>query len=129
MQRPVPDPEQPDINRVRALRTQTVRRGNHVVANGPAVAVRVDGDDLSVVVCFDLVPDVALVDLVAQAGNLIPRAGCAQWAWVVAWSPASPRPSYSPFQRRTATPCILPFCESPGQRRKAAHRDAGPETQ
>ena len=69
--RPVPDPEQPDINSVRALRTQTVRRGNHVVANGPAVAVHVDGDDLSVVVCFDLVPDVALVDLVAQAGNLI----------------------------------------------------------
>ena len=82
MQRPVPDPEQPDINSVRALRTQTVRRGNHVVANGPAVAVRVDGDDLSVVVCFDLVPDVALLDVVAQAGNLIPRAG---WRSEAGW--------------------------------------------
>ena len=70
MQRPVPDPEQPDINGVRALRPQAVPRGNHVVANGPAPTVHVYGDDLSAIIGFDLLPDVPLIYLVAEAGRL-----------------------------------------------------------
>ena len=65
------DAEQPHINRIRAPRSQAVRRGDHIVADGPAAAAHVDGDDLAAVVGLDLPPNVALVDLVAEAGGLL----------------------------------------------------------
>ena len=66
MQCAMPDPEQPDINSARSLRTETVRRGNHGVADGPTAAVHIDGDDRSVVVGLDLGTNVALVYLVTE---------------------------------------------------------------
>ena len=75
MQRSVPDPEQPDVNSVRALRPQAVRRNNHVIANGPAPCINIYGDYLSLMIGFDLGPDIPFVYLVAQAGGLITGAG------------------------------------------------------
>ena len=70
MQCPVSDPEQPDVNSVRALCPQLVRSGYHVIANRPATAFNVDGDNFASVVRFDLWADVPLVYLVAETGRL-----------------------------------------------------------
>ena len=53
------------------LDPEAVRRGNHVVANGPVAALHVNGNDLPVVVGFNLVTDVPLVYFVAKAGRLL----------------------------------------------------------
>ena len=74
MQCAMPDPEQPDVNSARSLRTETVRRGNHGVTDGPTAAVHINGDDRSVMVGFDVLPNVAFVDLIPEAGGLL---GCA----------------------------------------------------
>lgn len=75
MQCPVSDPEQPDVDSARVLRSQTLRCRPKIVGDGPTPAVNVDGDILPVVVDLDLRTDVSLVYLVAESGNLIPRAG------------------------------------------------------
>ena len=71
VQRPVPDPQAPDVNGGRVSLPEAVRRGDHVLADGPLAAVHIDGDDLAVVGGLDLSPDVPLVDLVAEAGRLL----------------------------------------------------------
>ena len=76
MQCPVSNPEQPDVNSVRALRPQTLCCRPKVVGDGPTSAVNVDGDILSVVVRFNLRTDVPLIYLVAQAGSLFARSAC-----------------------------------------------------
>ena len=72
-QGPVSNPEQPNVNRARALRPQTLGCRPQVVGDGPTSAVNVDGDIFSVVVRLDLRTDVPLIYLVAQAGGLFPR--------------------------------------------------------
>ena len=65
------NPQQPDVNGIWALRPQAISCGNDSVADCPAAAVDVDGDDLSVVVGFDLAADVMLVDLIAEASDFL----------------------------------------------------------
>ena len=76
MQGPVSNPEQPDVNRVRALRPQTLRCRPEVAGDCPTPAVNVDGDICPVVVCLDLRTDVPLIYLVAQASSLFARSAC-----------------------------------------------------
>jgi hypothetical protein len=70
MQRPIPDPKQPHVDSLGMLRSETPRCGENVIGDGPASAVHINGDVLSIVVGLDLGPDVPLVYLVAQAGGL-----------------------------------------------------------
>ena len=84
---------------------QAIRRGNHVVPNGPASGFHVDGDDFSVVAGFDLAPDVPLVDLVAQAGRLCFRA--ARWRGGLPYLVVRARRSL-----RLAGTCSPPFLQS-----------------
>ena len=62
MQCPMPNPEQPDNQSHPDARTEAIPRGDHGVAEGPSHTLRIDGDDFSVMLDLDLVPDVALVD-------------------------------------------------------------------
>jgi len=76
MQGPVSNPEQPDVNRARALHPQALRCRPKVVGDGPTPAVNVDGDIFPVVVRLDLRTDVPLIYLVAQASSLFSRSAC-----------------------------------------------------
>jgi len=73
VQGPVSNPEQPDVNRSRALRPQTLGCRPKVVGDGPTSAVNVDGDIFPVVAGLDLRTDVALIYRVAKAGSLLAR--------------------------------------------------------
>ena len=53
-----------------AQRLQTLPCVDHAVGDGPVPTFHVDGDDLSVVVGFDLPPDFPLVYILAEAGRL-----------------------------------------------------------
>ncbi len=72
MQRPIPDPKQPHVDSLGMLRSETPRCGENVIGDGPASAVHVNGDVLSIVVGLDLGPDVSLVDRFPKAGRLLP---------------------------------------------------------
>ena len=76
-QRLVSDSHQPDTG-VRALFPQTLRRAAGSVGDGVAPAIDVDGDDLSMMIRFDLGPYVPLVNLVAEASRLFK--GPAYWS-------------------------------------------------
>lgn len=65
------NPEQPDINRIRTLRTEAIPRGDHGVAGRPDPALHIDGDDSSIMLALDLRPDVALVHLITEASDLL----------------------------------------------------------
>ena len=82
MQGPVSNPEQPDVNRAKALRPQTLGCRPKVVEDGPTPAFDVDGNIFPVVVRLDLRTDVPLIYLVAQAGGPLREADV--WAW---WFP------------------------------------------
>ena len=74
MQRPVSNPEQPHVNRFGALNAQLVPRGDHGVADRSDLAIHVDGDDCSVTIGLGLLLDVAVLDFVAEASDLLGRA-------------------------------------------------------
>ena len=65
------DAEQPDVVRFWTEHTQLVACISQFSSEPPAAASDVDGDVLAVVVDLDLRADVALVDLVAEAGDLV----------------------------------------------------------
>ena len=72
-QRPVPHPLAQDIDGPWAHLPQAVHGDNLTVCDYPPAAVYVDGNDLPVVVGFDLPADVPLVQLLTKAGGLLPR--------------------------------------------------------
>lgn len=111
MKCPVPDPQQPDVSSIRALYLQAIRRDNHVVANGPASCVDVNGNDFSEVVGLDLSPDVPLVNLIAQASKLFTRAGWSDDLWGLRgrWDICVCHPL--PLWRHTSKFSVAPFCE------------------
>ena len=69
-QRTVTYPHQPDTG-VRALCPETLRRNTGGVGDGVITAVHIYGDDLPVVIGFDLRSDVPFVYILAQSGDLI----------------------------------------------------------
>ena len=75
MQCPMPNPEEPDVNRIGTLRTQAIPCNDHGVADCPGPAVHVDGDDRTVMITRDLQQEVALVDLITEASDLLGGAG------------------------------------------------------
>ena len=99
-------------------------RGNHVVANSPAPTVHVYGDDLSAIIGFDLLPDVPLIHLVAEAGAVssLGRRGdmAASFPCVMAGVSASLiRP---PFQRPNSTGDIIRSWTVFGNKKARIHR-------
>ena len=75
VQRAISNPEQPDINSIRALCPQAVCCGQKVGSGGPASTAYVNGDILPMVVGLDLRADVPLIYLVAEPGDLLLWAG------------------------------------------------------
>ena len=99
----MPDPHQPDLG-VRASVAQALRCGNGIGAEGVVPAVHVNGNDLSNVVGLHLPLDVSLVFLLAQAGDLIPRAAWAGGPYRLRRRRGVCVSHPFPFQRRTSTP-------------------------
>ena len=106
MERPISDPEQPDVNSARALCPQLVRRGNDVVANSPTAALNVDSDNVASMIRLDLRTNVPLVYFVAETGRLFAGA---------AWQPLLPArlsrfPRLSSVQPSTHTLVLRGIC-------------------
>lgn len=74
MQRSMPNPKQPDISRLRLALTQQFARRNHILPDCPTPTVHIDRDHLPVVLRFNLLSNLALVDPVAEPGGLFSRA-------------------------------------------------------
>ena len=71
MQRPIPDPKQPNVDSLGMLRSETPRCGENVIGDGPASAAHVNGDEFSIMVGLDLGPDIPIVDRFPKAGRLL----------------------------------------------------------
>ena len=71
MQRPIPDPKQPNVDSLGMLGSETPRCDENIIGDGPASAVHVNSDILSIMVDLDLGPDVPRVDRLPKAGRLL----------------------------------------------------------
>ena len=71
MQRAEADSHTPHVRDAGALAVEMRPRLGRRLAESPAAALDIDGDDLAVVLSLDLSAYVALVDLVAEPGDFV----------------------------------------------------------
>ena len=95
-QRPMANTDTPHIDNVGMSRPQTASSCEQLLCDGPGSSVDVDGDVVAVVIHLYLSTDIAIVDRISQAGNLLGGSAFSHGTSLA----VRLAPSGNPFQRR-----------------------------